>query len=98
MAADKKHTFFKPYGNTDTGIGTITSMHSSLVKYFTITLTHQKQLPAVLKYNGVINTQPTNFMPLLALGYASVQNQSPDVATTQIGLSYTSTLYYKEDA
>ena len=94
--ADRKHTFLKPYGiNGTTAAGNMTSSDKSLVKYFTITLT-QKQLPAVLKYSGSSSTNPSNFLPLLCLGYSYTNNGSPDVGTTQIGLSYTSTLYYKD--
>ena len=94
--ADKKHIFLKPYGiNGTTAAGNMTSSDKSLVKYFTITLT-QKQLPAVLKYSGSSSTNPSNFLPLLCVGYSYANNGSPDVATTQIGISYTSTLYYKD--
>jgi len=91
---DKTHTFLKPYGL----IGTTTpiaSMDKSLVKYFTIVL-DQRHLPAVLKYSGSSSTYPSNFLPLLALGYAYAQNNTPDAVTTQLGMSYTSTLYFKD--
>lgn len=93
--ADKRHTFFKPFGYTNNGVITtaITSMSSSLVYFFTITLT-KKHLPAVLKYDG--SDYPTNFCPWMCLGYASAQDDAPDTVNTQINMAYTSTLYYKD--
>lgn len=93
--ADKRHTFFKPFGFTNNGVLTtaITSMNASLVYFFTITLT-KKHLPAVFKYDG--SDYPTNFCPWIALGYASAQDDAPDTVNTQINMAYTSTLYYKD--
>ena len=94
--ADKKHKFLKPAGLSYTGVASgITSMDKSMVQFVTITLT-QKQLPAVLKYNGTSATSPDNFLPLMALGYAYAQNDTPDGISTQLGISWTSTLYYKD--
>jgi len=94
--ADRKHTFMKPLGLSNASTAnSMSDVDKSLVKYFTITLT-QKQLPAVLKYSGSSSTYPTNFLPLICLGYAYASNYSPDTASTQIGMSYTSTLYYKD--
>jgi len=94
--ADKRHTFLKPIGLSNSGIASgMSEANKSLVQYFTITLT-QKHLPAGLKYSGSGQTYPSNFLPLLALGYAYAQNNTPDAAVTQIGLSYTSTLHYKD--
>lgn len=92
---DSRHTFFKPYGLTNNnGVTTaITSFNRSLVWYFTITLT-KKQLPQAFKYDGT--DYPTNFCPVIGLGYAYAQNDSPDTVATKILMSYTSTLYYKD--
>lgn len=92
---DAKHKFLKPYGYTNnTGVTTaITSMNSSLVWFFTVTLT-KKQLPAVLKYDG--SDYPVNFCPVMGLGYSYALNDSPDTLTTQLLMAYTSTLYYKD--
>lgn len=93
--ADRKHTFLKPFGYSNNGVLTtaITSMNASLVYFFTITLT-KKHLPAYFKYDG--SDYPTNFCPFIALGYASAQDDAPDTVNTQINMSYTSTLYYKD--
>lgn len=93
--ADKKHTFLKPFGYTNNGVQTsaITSMNSSLVWFFNITL-DKKHLPATFKYDG--SDYPLNFCPLLALGYSYAQDDSPDTVSTQISMAYNSTLYYKD--
>lgn len=95
--SDRKHTFLKSYGYTNPTTGTSqVSMHSSTVKYFTVTLT-PKHLPAKLTYDpSDNNAYPLNFAPFIALGYAYAQNNTPDNIETKIGMSYTSTLYYKD--
>ena len=70
-------------------------MHSSMVQFVTITLT-EKKMPAMLKFASASNTYANNFLPLVALGYAYGQNQSPDISNLQLGISWTSTLYYKD--
>jgi len=90
---DKRHVILKPYGYTNTALTAISSMHSSMVHYFTITLT-QKDLPKSFKYDA--SDYPTNFCPVIALGYSYAQNNSPDVGATQVLMAYTSTLYYKD--
>lgn len=93
--ADKKHTIHKPYGWTNSSTSALTSMHSSMVKPFTIVI--EKGLPAVLHYDNNKSTNyPTNFLPLLSLGYSYAQNTSPDTVRTQIGASWQATLYYKD--
>jgi len=93
--ADRKHRFMKPYGLTGNPLTPITSMHSSMVQFVTITLT-EKHMPATLKFSSTSNNYANNFLPLVALGYAYAQNQSPDISNLQLGISWTSTLYYKD--
>lgn len=92
---DKRHTFLKSFGYTNNGVVTsaMTSMNSSLVWKFRLVLT-KKDLPASLKYDG--SSWPVNFNPVIALGYAYAQNDSPDTISTQLTMSYASTLYYKD--
>jgi len=93
---DKRHTYLKSYGITNSIGGSttsMTSMNSSLVWPFRIVLT-KKHLPASLKYDGA--NWPVNFNPLIALGYSYAQNDSPDTVSTQLTMSYTTTLYYKD--
>lgn len=96
--ADKKHTILKPTGltNTLTGTSEITSMHTSMYKPFTIVISGSK-LPASLKYDDSLSTnQPVNFAPYLAFGYCDLLNYIPDTATTQVGMEWVATLYYKD--
>lgn len=92
---DSKHKFFKPFGYTNNTVLTtaIVSMNSSCIWEFSITLT-KKHLPKYFKYDS--SDYPTNFCPLIALGYCYALNDTPDTATTQLLMAYTSTLYYKD--
>jgi len=94
---DLKHTFFKPYGLLNSSITPVSSMNSSLVLPFHIVLT-PKHMPSVFKYDSNVTgaNYPDNFCPFLALGYCFGNNQTPDVTNTQLGMSYVSTLYYKD--
>jgi len=98
--ADKRFKIMKPWGLTNnftpSQSNAIASMNSSLWHPFTITLT-QKQLPAVLQYEPTnSNSYPVNFAPILALGYSDLLNSGVDTLTTQIGMEWISTLYYKD--
>lgn len=93
---DKKHHFLKSYGYTNSVGGastSMTSMNNSLVWFFSFTL-DKKDLPAHFKYDG--STYPINFAPAMALGYSYAQNDTPDVVNTQLLMSYSSTLYFKD--
>lgn len=85
----------KPYGHThDTAPGSgYFGGSTGLIKRFKIILT--KELPARLHFTENENN-PTNCAPYLAVGYADAENAAPDTVTTQLRLSYTSTLYYKD--
>lgn len=93
--ADRKHTFLKPFGYSNNGVVTsaMTSMNSSLVWFFNITL-DKKHMPATLKFDG--SDYPLNFCPLIALGYSYAQDDSPDTLSTQINMAYNTTLYFKD--
>jgi len=94
---DQRHVIMKPFGYMNNpGADAMTSVDKSMFKPFTITLT-QKQLPAVLHWdeNESVN-YPINFAPYLALGYADAFGAAADTTTTQIGMSFVSTLYYKD--
>lgn len=98
--ADKKHTILKPFGYTNTLAPTassdITGMDRSLYKPFTITIPASK-MPSVLRYEESVSaTQPVNFAPYIAVGYADLLNYLPDTASTQIGMEWVATLYYKD--
>jgi len=98
--ADRKMTILKPYGYTNNAVpsttNAITGMDKSMFHPFKIVLS-KKHLPAVFKYDQTDSTTyPTNFNPKLALGYTDLLNASPDIATTQIAMSFVSTLFYKD--
>jgi len=96
--ADKKHNIMKPVGltNTLTGSADILCMDKSMYKPFTITIQGSK-LPSSLKYDDSLSTnQPVNFAPYIAVGYCDLLNYIPDTATTQIGMEWVATLYYKD--
>lgn len=97
--ADRKFKMLKPWGYTNLGSSStnaIVSMHSSLYKPFTITLT-QKQLPATLRYDQQLNVNfPVNFAPYIALGYCDLLSYPADTVVTQMGMTFTSTLYFKD--
>lgn len=98
--SDKKMIILKPYGftnvTTPSSTVSLSSMDKSMFHPFKVVL-NQKQLPAVLKYDQADNTSyPVNFNPKLALGYSDMLNASPDTTSTQIGLSFCCTLFYKD--
>ena len=98
--ADKKFRVLKPFGYTNT-LGTssttaIASMDKSMYHPFTITIPASK-MPKMLKYDSTLSANyPTNFAPYLSLGYCDLMTYGPDVTPTQLGMSFTSTLYYKD--
>lgn len=75
--------------NTETSID-----YSSSTKFFSIALKVKNKL---LKYDKAWSTaQPMNYSPCMILGYAHLDNSSPDVANTQINLNYVTTLQYED--
>ena len=42
------------------------------------------------------STLPTNYCPVMLLGYTHMDGSAPDVTTTAIQMNYTSTLNYKD--
>nr|ALE29651.1 putative capsid protein [Lake Sarah-associated circular virus-19]ALE29655.1 putative capsid protein [Lake Sarah-associated circular virus-19]ALE29656.1 putative capsid protein [Lake Sarah-associated circular virus-19] len=97
--SDKKFRMMKPWGYTNVGSTStqaIVSMDKSMYRPFTITLT-QKQLPAILKYDQQLNVNfPTNFAPYVALGYCDLLSYPADTVVTQLNMTFTSTLYFKD--
>jgi len=98
--ADRKMKVLKPYGYTNSSSPSssvsITGMDSSMFHPFKIVLT-QKQLPAVLTYDEVDSlAYPTNFSPVLALGYCDLLNNAADVTSTQLAMEFNATLYFKD--
>jgi len=98
---DMKFRMLKPWGLASgaqgSTVGTaITSMNNTLYKPFTITLSG-KDLPSTLKYDNTLSVNyPTNFAPYMALGYCDLLGYAPDVLPTQMIMTFTSTLYFKD--
>lgn len=98
--ADRRMKIMKPFGYTNSASPDFaTSMQNidpSLYRPFTIILT-RKHLPAVLSYDSTDSTnQAVNFAPYLACGYCDLTGAAPDVANTQLSITFTSTLYFKD--
>lgn len=65
------------------------------VKFFNINVRCKNKL---LKYDEDVGggLEPTNFAPILLLGYAYLDGSSPDTLSTNLGLQYISTLDYED--
>lgn len=81
-------------------VGTITDgielSTSTTTKFFTIRLPWCKH--RLLKYDSTVdsNLAPTNYCPILVLGYSHLDNSAPDTVSTQVQLSWISTLTYQD--
>jgi len=67
----------------------------STCKFFDISL---KVKNKVLKYDQSIASaiQPTNYAPIMLIGYSHLNNSAPDTASTQISAAFLSDLYYED--
>lgn len=65
------------------------------VKFFNINVKCKNKL---LKYDEDVagGTQPTNFAPMLLLGYSYLDGSSPDTLSTNLGMQYITTLSYED--
>lgn len=65
------------------------------VKFFNITLPLRNRL---LKYDASVssNLLPTNYGPVLVLGYAHLDGSGGDTVDTQVGLCYDCTIHYED--
>lgn len=90
--ADKHFYVNAPYvpGSVTNDLSTRNS-----TKFFKISLKVKNKL---LKYDTANNSglTPTNYNPVLILGYCHLDNSTPDTITTQINLSFISTLDYQD--
>lgn len=97
---DKKMRVLKPFGGTNnvtpTTANAMGEMNNTLYHPFVITIS-QKKLPAVFNFDETSSPNfPTNFAPLIASGYCDLFNHTADTVTTQLGLQFTTTLYYED--
>lgn len=65
------------------------------VKFFNINVKCRNR---VLKYDATSGSDlyPTNFGPMLLLGYSYLDGSSPDTVSTQLGLQYITTLKFED--
>lgn len=65
------------------------------IKFFTVNLpTRNRKL--LYDNSSDAGLQPTNFQPVLVLGYVHLDGSSPDSVETQVGLQYDATLHYQD--
>lgn len=98
--ADRRMKILKPFGYTNSSSPmfdtAMQSVDGSIFRPFTIVLT-QKHMPAYLKFDHTDSpSYPVNFAPYLACGYCDLLNSTPDVTNTQLSITFTSTLYFKD--
>lgn len=88
---DKVHYLDAPYQATAVG----STLMGRSTKMFSIKL---KTRNKILKYDSNVSSgaQPTNYAPVLLLGYVHMDGSSPDTLTTAIQLSYDSVLNYED--
>jgi len=99
--ADKKYKILKPYGYTNVdwdtpSVPVIQNMNTTLFHKFKIVIPASK-MPSKIKYDTADSSNtPVNFCPMIACGYSDLLGYAADSVTTQIGMAYRSTLYYKD--
>lgn len=96
--ADKRFYLNQPYLVQPGGVGpaSVPVDTKNCVKFFNINLRCKNKL---LKYDSNVSSAllPTNYGPMLLLGYAFLDGSSPDVINTSLGLQY-DTIFRYEDA
>lgn len=95
---DKVTYITVPYLYQGIGLDSVNTLTSwdlvNSTKFFSISLKVKNKL---LKYDKNYNTlQPTSYSPILVLGYTHLDNSSPDIVTTQVVMSYISTMEYED--
>jgi len=101
---DKRHTMRKPFGYTYTGSNGATNQGASMIEMngslfwpFKLVLRPGKHLPRTMTYDEAESANyPNNTNPVVAIGYADAFNATPDTQTTQISMSWCTTLFYTD--
>ena len=88
---DKVHYLDAPYQTTAVG----STLMGRSTKMFSIKL---KTRNKILKFDSNVSSgsSPTNYAPVLLLGYAHMDGSSPDTLTTAVQLSYDSVFNYED--
>ena len=93
---DKVYYIQNPYSNAVLGSPSSSLlMPTGTTKFFNKTIKLKNKL---LKYDSGIDSglTPTNYNPVMVLGYAYLDGTSPDVVTTQIAMSFDAYLDYED--
>ena len=93
---DKVFYLLNPYANTVIGsAGNTLLMPTETCKFFNLNM---KLNNKVLKYDSSIDSglTPTNFNPVVLLGYVYLDGSPPDTGTTNISMSYDAYLDYED--
>jgi hypothetical protein len=92
--SDKLHFITAPYVPASNA-GDLNTTPQTNTKFFTYSF---KVKNKKLKYADDIDSglTPTNFNPVLLLGYAHLDNSTPDSVNTQINMSWTALLKYQD--
>lgn len=88
-------SYLKEFVGAASASGQVALDVRSTVKFFNIRipLRNKKLLYDASAYS---NLSPTNFAPILLVGYAHLDGTTPDTATTAVGLCYDSHLEYED--
>lgn len=88
-----------PHENRITGTTNVNTVGVSdlrqTVKFFDLTRSLRNKL---LKYDPAFTSgqQPSNFSPVLVVGYAHLDGSSPDTVDTQVSIQFNSNLYFED--
>lgn len=76
------------------GLASVAVNTRNIIKFFKINVPCKK----LLRYDSGLASglQPTNFAPMLLLGYAALDGSNPDVINTNVGLNYISDFTYED--
>lgn len=76
------------------GLSSVALDTRGIIKFFKLNIPCKK----LLRYDSGLASglQPTNFAPMLLLGYAPLDGSTPDIITTQVGLNYTTDFTYED--
>lgn len=88
---DKRFIIEKPVQFT--GVGELLSYQST--RFFNINLKVKNKL---LRYDETVNsgTTPTNWCPVILLGYCYLDGTTPDTVTTQLSLAYDTVMKFED--
>lgn len=96
---DKQSIHQKGWGLANTDAQAMTDTTQGGVVPFSVVFEPNTKngVPMYIQYDEAQSaTYPMNFNPQISLGYCYAQNNPPDTAWTELGMSWVSTLYYTD--